>query len=836
MSRIPVASLANGTLLASVPLVSSQNPTGAPMLTPAVGAQVHIYLHDTAQTAGNQASIWSAETNGVVLTQPLSSGTDGTVPGFIDTADLPADLAVNGATYVLAGGSSGVGGGGSGVVVSVVAEDATVSVDGTTPNPTLRVPALSGLLTADADQGKQTSSATYRGGELGVVYERLNALDGFLTPGSAADQGAQLQAFVTAVGSAVGGGGAGLIPTGVYKSSTYPSFPGSTTCDIEGETHPGYPGAHGTVIQFTTDTGGVPETQGAINLISNGAPHRLAFLTLLGPGGASAPGVRPAALAGVRMQASTRIEGLHIENFGAPVLLGGGNTDSDHIEIKQLITRNCAFGIYQGASRTYGDFDFSNLRLTANLAAMGCDSASNGFGGLQFGGDCGFYAPYGFFRRDTGVYGGVFISGMPHFGVNIEQPAHGAIYDELWAAGNGIAGIVSLCDFSAGSIQNPQGGITGWSGVFACSVSGSTITLTTSSGFVFRKNMLASGTGWAGQTVTAIASTASATDNWAPPGTSVTYTITMSGPPTGSPTSITLTMPARATIACGAISDVEFGNSISSETAIVTPFLVAPQGAHDNRLSDGAVVKAYIDAGQQFVDPITGSGFSSSFVYGNQWGSVAPGSSLYTSMQAVNGTVISANDLVEVFIDGNSRRLQRAQGTGAKVIGAAQQAVSSGHPTVDVLCATSGKPGGGTLLNNSSGVTINIGARVKVDTSHPGCVAACASASDVSVGVALATFATGTAGAVALDIGTIGVPSGPAGGSGGSGAYGGASLTPALDGNGNVVVTIASGWGIDPATGLAYFNATGATDGQEAILGINSDGTLSLTQIQGQVP
>lgn len=113
MSRIPIASLANGVLFATQVFTSPSNPAGVPVLTPAVGVSCFVNIHDTP----TPAAIWTDELNSVPLVQPLTTDATGTVPGWIDTSLLPLDLTValptGNVTFVLAGGGSGGGGGGS---------------------------------------------------------------------------------------------------------------------------------------------------------------------------------------------------------------------------------------------------------------------------------------------------------------------------------------------------------------------------------------------------------------------------------------------------------------------------------------------------------------------------------------------------------------------------------------------------------------------------------------------------------------------------------------------------------------------------------------------------
>jgi hypothetical protein len=131
LSRIPVASLANGVLFATEPFASPSNPAGVPLLTPAVGCACNVYTHDTI----TPVTVYAAETGGTVVSQPLVSASDGSVPGWVDPAGLPLDLVVHlssgDVTYVLASG----GGSGSGVTVSSPAQGQVPVFNGTSWGP-----------------------------------------------------------------------------------------------------------------------------------------------------------------------------------------------------------------------------------------------------------------------------------------------------------------------------------------------------------------------------------------------------------------------------------------------------------------------------------------------------------------------------------------------------------------------------------------------------------------------------------------------------------------------------------------------------------------------------
>lgn len=67
-SRVPLSSLANGTIWA---LTDG-------LLTPAAGATAFVYEHGTT----TQVTVYAAETGGTTLTQPLTSGATGQLPGY----------------------------------------------------------------------------------------------------------------------------------------------------------------------------------------------------------------------------------------------------------------------------------------------------------------------------------------------------------------------------------------------------------------------------------------------------------------------------------------------------------------------------------------------------------------------------------------------------------------------------------------------------------------------------------------------------------------------------------------------------------------------------------
>jgi hypothetical protein len=137
-------------------------------------------------------------------------------------------------------------------------------------------------------------------GQLSVINETLNALDaGFLIPGSRADQSAEMQAFLTAIGTAVGGnGGRGFIPAGVYHMGgaalAYPTTP----CAVEGEAVSGYKAWEpngGTILHWDKDVSAPPHTTYALSLGSANGPQAARNLSLVGP--VRFPVGRPALLA-----------------------------------------------------------------------------------------------------------------------------------------------------------------------------------------------------------------------------------------------------------------------------------------------------------------------------------------------------------------------------------------------------------------------------------------------------------------------------------------------------------------------------------------------------------
>lgn len=97
MTLIPLSSLANGTLFKTVPFVGVENPTGAPLLTPAVGQAVYVMQRGT----DSQATVYTDSTGQTVATQPLTADASGAVPGYIDQSTLPLDLVAGSVVFEL---------------------------------------------------------------------------------------------------------------------------------------------------------------------------------------------------------------------------------------------------------------------------------------------------------------------------------------------------------------------------------------------------------------------------------------------------------------------------------------------------------------------------------------------------------------------------------------------------------------------------------------------------------------------------------------------------------------------------------------------------------------
>jgi hypothetical protein len=128
------------------------------MLTPASNVSVTVYAHGTT----TPVSIWSAESGGVTVGQPLTTGVGGDVPGWIDIADLPADLLAGGVVYYL--GAAAVAGGG---VTAFNSRSGAV---------TLAKADVTATGLAAADVGAAASS------DLTAETTRAQAAEGLLTP------------------------------------------------------------------------------------------------------------------------------------------------------------------------------------------------------------------------------------------------------------------------------------------------------------------------------------------------------------------------------------------------------------------------------------------------------------------------------------------------------------------------------------------------------------------------------------------------------------------------------------------------------------------------------
>lgn len=615
-----------------------------------------------------------------------------------------------------------------------------------------------------------TSGVIWRGGQLRVVYEALNAHDinpgtgaQWLLPGSASDQGTGMQAFLNAVGGATTGSGAGVVPPGFYKmGSTALNWP-NNNCSIEGALGAASsPGRAITTLNWETDTTNAPETTAMINNLGSfavaGSSQRIARMSLLGPDLHTGFGCRPAASAAINLRGSGTAEHLYIEGFGAAFLPGNANgsanVHADHFNVSDITVSNCAWGFYQLPAISGGDLHIRRVKMTCNLAPFGLAASNGGYAGALIS-ESGLYGPFTFFRVDDGQRGGGNImDGVIFAGVSCENPGHGFIYDEQWSTGiNGAA--VFNNDFSGCFMQNPSG-VSGafwpWTGTFnITNITGSVVTVTNNIGYVFRPGWVATGTGFAGQTITSISGT------W--PATS--FALTLSGPPTGSPTTVTISAPTIATIACGAFHHNILGNNPSSEAPIVAPFVRAQVGCHSNRADFGDNFAGYISAGQPIVAPDSGSVFSSTQVAANQWGAYSPAAVAYTSIEATGA--IAVNDVVEMntnLATGNVRAIA-ATGLGSKTLGVALQAVVSGTPSLDVQIGTGRTNPDVVAVNNKGTATILAGARVKPDPAHVGGVKTVDLPTDASIGQAQAAIAGGASGNVWLDVGAVGQNSGP---------------------------------------------------------------------------
>lgn len=626
-----------------------------------------------------------------------------------------------GADYAVLGTDKTVGGqGGSPVSASIVRSDRSSGLQSALPGQSAR------LL---AERGK-----------LAVVDEALNACGaGYLTQGSTADQHSGLQAFLTAIGDALGGrGGRGVIPGGIYHmGSGQVRFPRGKPIEVEGEGGPiGYGVSDfGTLLQWDRDVPGPPHQTYAITLGTGGTRQRLRKVTLNGPGTyrGQAGGLR-SAMGGIRALSGVTLEELYLRNFSSGVGWGGSGVSYDHGSSSRVIADGCGYGYHllPGSSGA-GDFHHERLWLSCTLAAVAtAQSAANGLGGSNWISTSFAGCPYGIYRyADGSGLEANFIDATGFYGCSFEGNSHAVAYDELWQDGL-HGGNIANSMFTWGAGYDSPGNYKNalWSREFAVTnVSGSQITVRDGSGFVFRPGMTVNGTGFpAGTMVTAVAGT------W--PWSSAT--LALSRRPAGAPASCTIAQPQIAAMVARVIQNNDFFN-VWPQTNGYPAF--AAIGISNNRYTDGQgalaaalkhpLIRATNNAGN------------------NVWGRADSGMALGSS---VTSDHVEAGDLV-MKRAGYAGAVVRCDGS-RRPLGAAVRAAegSSERPVAcDFVIRSCSDDSHGAIVRNRSSSAIAAGALLKVDLDNPGgAVTASDLADGPAIGVngpmAIAAGATGIAG------------------------------------------------------------------------------------------
>src|ERR1035437_2540285 len=203
---------------------------------------------------------WQAAQNQGVLTTGQSTTITAAQIWLISAST--SMVQIYGVPTVSGGGGVAVGSAvGGGTASSPLVTDGTTKVASGPLTSSMANGAALTVVAGNTDAAARTSKLLTRGGVVKVIYERLNALDGYLTYGSSADQGTAMQSFVNAVGAAVGGGGDGVIPAGLYKmGNTSINWYQGGCCRIEGEAGGGgHPYPSGTILQWETDIGSAPD-------------------------------------------------------------------------------------------------------------------------------------------------------------------------------------------------------------------------------------------------------------------------------------------------------------------------------------------------------------------------------------------------------------------------------------------------------------------------------------------------------------------------------------------------------------------------------------------------
>lgn len=591
------------------------------------------------------------------------------------------------------------------------------------------------------DELGASHGVVYRGGSLKVVRGEfgLNALDGYLIPNSTADQSAGMQAFCNAVlGPPYTTGQQGYIPPGIYHMGNTPiTDNGGLNGDghIQGAAGGNWMDARqspsGTILQWDSDVSAPPDTVCGIDS-AVGPGVRFSHLCLVGPNTyGAAYGVRPASLGGIRSSGGT-VDHLSIRGFGAAVVLGGAGHFGDHQAPSYIGVTGCGFGIACISGQlTGGDDHFDHIKIgDATLAAiMSQNTAEVLIGGSMS--QSGLYGPYGFMRWvDSGASATLWLADFNFNGVNIEAPGNGHIFDEAWNSGSN-GGAVQGCEFGQGMMSEVPGPAFGrtWKTTAAVTAqSGSQLTVTVPAGFVLRNYMTAVGTNIpAGTTMTVVSGT------W--PATS--YVIALSATPTGSVTSVLLTMPILGTCVSQSIDCCHFGGTVPSSTGGVYTFpYLAGKYISNNYAELGQYWRNYVAQ-----TPLVNAG---AYCSGNGWGRGDGAATKMTTCAVYNNSTIGQFDVVEYVPGSATQGVRPATGNGI-VAGIAQQASTGGVPlSVDLIVQY---VSGTSTVRNKGASAITSGTWLKVDAANPGgVIAATGPADGPIVGVAVGAIAATSTG------------------------------------------------------------------------------------------
>lgn len=575
-----------------------------------------------------------------------------------------------------------------------------------------------------------TADLSIRGALVTVRDEKLNAVEaGYLVQNSVSDQHTGLQNFLTAIGGAVGGrGGSGYIPSGIYHMGngtvTYPS---GVTCGVEGEMPPasygtGTAGIGGTVLVWDSDVGGLADTTWGITLGgSSGFQQSLRQMTLEGPGTffVSHPGIRPATLGGINAFENNVLEDLNIENFSSGIGWGGPSQSYDHSNPRNLRIATCGYGWnFLAGNAGGGDFNAHGCNLNGSLAGIGvAQGCSTGLNGMSLIG-CGLYGPIGIHRYgDTSGLQGNLVDATQFIDTSFENNGVAAIYDEQWQSGV-LGSFIQFSTFSNGfGWRAPNAAFAQWSATFSVSTSsGTSLTLTDGTGFVFRPGMTVVGTGVPANTVIN-----SVAGNW--PWSTVVLTLNNS---VTSPTSVVVGQPLLATWVAYHITDNDISGPALGESVPGFP-LVACSFFGRNRVKDGTGMLSRAQNGPLIIGS---PALASTFAWGNSIGDTGDNGCLVLGSGIPSTGALAAGDVLMTRSNANGQ-LTKCDATRRPIGVAIRANNASNNGNVDYLVRASFDNAGTTIpIINKGASNIAAGALVKVDAANPGGVTTASSPND----------------------------------------------------------------------------------------------------------